>query len=135
MAQTAPAAKKASPRKTRPAAKAAAGKAPAPRQARLAAPVAPAAAVADKDAKAGKPAAKDGEARKVKLVRDSFTIPKTEYATLDALKARAAKAGLPGKKSEVLRAGIMVLAAMGDAAFQAAMNAVPTLKTGRPKKG
>ena len=71
---------------------------------------------------------------KVKLVRDSFTIPKTEYAAIDALKKRAAKAGLPSKKSELIRAGLMALASMGDASFQASMAVVPMLKTGRPKK-
>lgn len=77
---------------------------------------------------------KSDKPAKIKLVRDSFTIPKSEYATLDQLKQRAAKSQLPSKKSEVLRAGLMALAGMGDAAFQAAMSAVPTLKTGRPKK-
>ena len=72
--------------------------------------------------------------RKTKLVRDSFTIPKTEYAVIEALKERAAKAGRPAKKSEVLRAGVKALAVMGDAAFLAALGAVPAIKTGRPAK-
>lgn len=80
-------------------------------------------------------AAKVEKPRKPKLVRDSFTIPKHEYAVIDALKKRASKASVPSKKSEVLRAGIMALASMDDAAFRAAMAGVPTLKTGRPKKG
>lgn len=88
---------------------------------------APEAASQPQPAKKAKPA-------KIKLVRDSFTIPKREYAAIDTLKKRAAKAGLPSKKSELLRAGLMALASMGDGAFQAAMSAVPTLKTGRPKK-
>ena len=71
---------------------------------------------------------------RLKLVRDSFTIPKEEYAGLDALKKRAAKSGLPSKKSELLRAGLKALAAMGDASFRDAMSAVPALKTGRAKK-
>jgi hypothetical protein len=79
-------------------------------------------------------AKKSAKPAKIKLVRDSFTIPKAEYATIDQLKQRAAKTGLPSKKSEVLRAGLMALASMGDASFQAAMSAVPTLKTGRPRK-
>jgi hypothetical protein len=81
-----------------------------------------------------KGARQDDKPAKIKLVRDSFTIPKPEYAAIDQLKKRAAKSGLPSKKSEVLRAGLMALAAMGDGAFQAAMSAVPTLKTGRPRK-
>ena len=80
-------------------------------------------------------AAKPEKPRKTKLLRDSFTIPKTEYAVLDALKARAAKAGHPAKKSEVLRAGVKALSVMGDVAFLAALAAVPAIKTGRPAKG
>lgn len=89
---------------------------------------------------AGKPApakaatAKADKARKVKILRDSFTMPKTEYAVLEALKDRATKAGRPAKKSEVLRAGVKALAAMGDVAFLAALGAVPAVKTGRPAK-
>ena len=69
---------------------------------------------------------------KHKLVRDSFTIPKAEYVVLDALKVRAAKLARPVKKSELLRAGISALNGMSDKAFLAAMNGVPSLKTGRP---
>jgi hypothetical protein len=77
---------------------------------------------------------KTDKAKKPKLVRDSFTIPKAEYAVLEALKERAAKAGAPSKKSELLRAGIKALAGMPEAAFLAAMGAVPAIKTGRPAK-
>ena len=72
--------------------------------------------------------------KKPKLVRDSFTIPKPEYMVLDDLKQRSAKIGNSAKKSELLRAGIKALAAMTDVAFKAALNAVPTIKTGRPTK-
>lgn len=70
--------------------------------------------------------------KKPKLMRDSFTIPKTEYAQIEALKARAMTTGVAIKKSELLRAGLMALTAMGDAAFVEAIRAVPALKTGRP---
>jgi len=78
-------------------------------------------------------AAKDTAKPKGKLVRDSFTIPKTEYAVLDELKQRAARLTRPAKKSEILRAGISALNAMPDAAFLAALSGVPSLSTGRPK--
>ena len=65
-------------------------------------------------------------------MRDSFTIPKAEYAVLETLKQRCTRLGGRVKKSELLRAGIKALAAMPDAAFAAALKAVPTLKTGRP---
>lgn len=80
------------------------------------------------------PAAADASRPKNKLVRDSFTIPKKEYALLQQLKDRAAGLMKPVKKSEVLRAGIAALSAMPDAAFLAALESVPSLKTGRPKK-
>ena len=78
--------------------------------------------------------AKPDKPKKPKLVRDSFTIPKTEYAVLDDLKQRAARLSSLAKKSELLRAGIKALAAMPDAAFLGALRAVPAIKTGRPSK-
>jgi hypothetical protein len=72
---------------------------------------------------------------KHKLVRDSFTIPKNEYAVLAELKQRGVGLGHAVKKSELLRAGIAALQAMPDQALLAALRAVPTLKTGRPKDG
>ena len=74
------------------------------------------------------------KAKKPKLVRDGFTIPKAEYLVLDALKLRAADLKHPTKKSELLRAGIKALAAMDGAALLLALRAVPPIKTGRPSK-
>jgi hypothetical protein len=88
----------------------------------------------EKMAKNGKADAPDTDATKQKLVRDSFTIPKAEYAVLEGLKERAAHLRRPTKKSELLRAGVAVLNAMSDRAFLAALNGVVSLKTGRPKR-
>ena len=82
--------------------------------------------------KAAKPV-KD-KVSKIKMERDSFTMPKSEYAQFAVLKERLTKLGRPAKKSELLRAGIMQLTAMTDAALKATMSKVPTIKTGRPKK-
>jgi hypothetical protein len=79
-----------------------------------------------------KVAEKAVKAKKPKLVRDSFTIPKAEFAVLEELKQRAAKLTRPVKKSELIRAGIKALAALSNAAFLTALNQVPTIKTGRP---
>lgn len=70
--------------------------------------------------------------KKVKLVRDSFSLPKAEYTSIDALKKRAMSMGIAAKKSELLRAGLMWLNGASDSALKAALTAVPTLKTGRP---
>ena len=72
--------------------------------------------------------------KKPKLVRDSFTFPKTEYEVLEVMKQRATRLKVMVKKTELLRAGIKSLAALGDAAFLSAIAAVPSLKTGRPAK-
>jgi hypothetical protein len=79
-------------------------------------------------------ATQPAKARKMKVMRDTFRIPRQELAVIDELKERAAKAGHPAKKSEVLRAGVKVLAAMGDLAFMTALGAVPPIKTGRAAK-
>jgi hypothetical protein len=107
----------------------AATKTPAPKAAakRSAAP-------AKKPAPTGANAVADSAKPKHKLVRDSFTIPKSEYAVLDVLKQRAARLTRPAKKSEILRAGISALNAMADKAFLAVLSSVPNLKTGRPKR-
>jgi len=106
--------------------KAPARKAPAPK-AVIKSALPPAAAPEAKPAKPAKP-------KKPKLVRDSFTIPKPEYAVLADLKQRCARLGAPAKKSELLRAGIKALATMSDAALASALRSVPALKTGRPAK-
>ena len=77
---------------------------------------------------------KSDKEKKPKLVRDSFTIPKAEYAVIDELKERAVRLGVSMKKGELLRAGIKALAAMPDAKFLAAIKLVPNIKTGRPAK-
>lgn len=71
---------------------------------------------------------------KLKMARDSFTMPKSEYAQLAALKARLAAMGQPAKKSELLRAGIKLLSEMPDNKLKKTMAEVPVIKTGRPKK-
>ena len=120
--ETAPKAPKAS-KAAKPAKKAVAEKAPASKP-----------ATATKAASAVKPTkATEPKGKKPKLVRDSFTIPKDEYAVLDTLKDRATALAHPVKKSELLRAGLKVLAGLSDSALRSALQAVPSIKTGRPK--
>jgi hypothetical protein len=74
------------------------------------------------------------KASKVKMERDSFTMPKEEYAQIATLKKRLEGLAKPVKKSELLRAGLKLLSAMDDATLKATLATVPTIKTGRPKK-
>lgn len=78
--------------------------------------------------------AKPMKDKKVKVVRDSFTIPKTELLQIGEMKKRALDLGVEVKKSELIRAGLSALAGMSDAAFKKAIASVPTIKTGRPAK-
>ncbi|HSV44508.1 MAG TPA: hypothetical protein VLJ58_01850 [Ramlibacter sp.] len=97
-------------------------------------PIAAKAAKKPKAAEKNDKGDKTDKPKKPKLVRDSFTIPKAEYAVLEDLKQRATRGGASAKKSELLRAGIKALASMDEPAFLAAVGAVPTIKTGRPAK-
>ncbi len=131
---------------TQPAVKAKAakpvGKSAAPSPAKSA-PKAPAKPVSTKAAKptakptTPKPAAapaKPLKDKKVKVVRDSFTIPKAELLQIGEMKKRAMGMGVAAKKSELIRAGLSALAGMTDAGFKKALASVPTIKTGRPTK-
>ena len=79
-------------------------------------------------------AAKPAKARKIKLVRHSFSMPETEYAQIAVLKKRIADFGGKAKRSELVRAGIAVLSALDNVQLTAAMARVESIKTGRPKK-
>jgi hypothetical protein len=72
--------------------------------------------------------------KKVKVVRDSFTIPKSELLQIGESKKRALELGVEIKKSELIRAGLQALTRMNDLAFKKALASVPTIKTGRPAK-
>ncbi|WP_429500060.1 hypothetical protein ACQUFY_24250 [Robbsia andropogonis] len=87
--------------------------------------------VAVPDTSVGAPA-KAKRAKKEKVVRDSFTMPKSEYAILTTLKQQCLDAGIAVKKSELLRAGLAALAAMPSVQLVAAVKALETVKTGRP---
>ena len=57
----------------------------------------------------GKADKKKAKPEKIKVVRDSFTIPKSEYLQMAALKQRAVGLGMEAKKSELIRAGLLLL--------------------------
>ena len=78
--------------------------------------------------------AKPAKAKKIKLVRDSYAMPDTEYARIGDLKKRLATLGSEVKKSELLRGGIALLAALDDAELKTVMGRIERIKTGRPAK-
>ena len=77
---------------------------------------------------------KPKKAPKVKIVRDSFTMPQGEYQKIAEIKEICLEAGLPVKKSEVLRAGLKALGGMNAAQLKRALAGLEKIKTGHPKK-
>ena len=129
-APTAPAAAKttkpAAAIKTPPPAKQAA-QSPAKKPAAVPLATKPKAAKSDKPPKADKP-------KKIKMVRDSFTMPENDYAQLAELKKKCLQAGVHVKKSELLRAGLLSLSKLPGTALIKAVEQVEKLKTSRPAK-
>ncbi len=78
--------------------------------------------------------AKPAKAKKEKLVRDSFTMPTSEYAAIGNLKKRCLNLGVAAKKSEILRAAIVTMANLSDTDLVAAIESLEVIKTGRPAK-
>ena len=113
--------------------KPAARKPVAPKVAAVKLPKSPKPAKKQKPAVAEKPAIAEVPKLRVKLVRDSFTMPRDEFELIAKLKARAVDFKRPAKKSELLRAGLQVLAALPDTQLLEALEALRPLKAGRPK--
>lgn len=74
------------------------------------------------------------KSHKQKVIRDSFTMPHDEYRKIAEIKSACLKAKMHVKKSEVLRAGLKLLAGLSVAQLKAALNGLEKIKTGRPKK-
>lgn len=72
--------------------------------------------------------------KKLKVVRDSFTMPRGDYDKLAELKKRALKASVSVKKSELLRAGLHVLSRLTEEALLQEIGQLESVKTGRPAK-
>lgn len=70
---------------------------------------------------------------KAKMVRDSFSMPKTEYRKIAEIKGACLEAGLRVKKSAVLRAGLKVLGEMNAAQLKRAIAGLEMVKPVRPK--
>jgi len=139
-AEKAPA-KKAAAKKA-PAKKAVAKKAPAKKAAakKASAKKAPAKKAAAKKSATKKPKVEAVEVaptqkpKKVKLVRDSFTMPGHEYQVLQDIKKAALKAGVELKKSDLLRIGVSMLKNFSVTQLDKARATLTKLRAGRPKK-
>ena len=89
---------------------------------------------APKSGGSDKKASKREKPRKIKMVRDSFTMPEDDYAKIAELKKKCLKAGVHIKKSELLRAGLTYLGKLSNPALLKTVKQVEKIKTGRPAK-
>jgi len=78
---------------------------------------------------------KKDKPKKIKMIRDSFTLPEGDYAKLAELKKKCLEAGIHVKKSELMRAGLLRLSKLNRSALLQAVAQVEIIKTGRPAKG
>ncbi len=67
-----------------------------------------------------------------KVIRDSFTMPSSDYGLISKIKKRCLKGEVSVTKSEVLRAGLAALDAMSDKDLAKVIERLPKVKTGRP---
>jgi hypothetical protein len=67
-----------------------------------------------------------------KVIRDSFTMPSSDYDLISKIKERCLNGRVNLTKSEVLRAGLLALEAMPDKELLKAVRNVTKVKTGRP---
>lgn len=72
--------------------------------------------------------------KKIKQIRDSFTMPETEYAVLSQVKKNCLKAGFEIKKSDLLRIGVSLIKNMETGKLKSLLTGLTPLKVGRPKK-
>ena len=64
---------------------------------------------------------KKDKQNKIKMVRDSFSLTESDYANLIDMKKKCVAAGVPVKKSELLRVGLMGLVKLSNASLIAAV--------------
>jgi hypothetical protein len=86
-------------------------------------------------AKPGKVKAEEAKKEKrEKVVRESFSVPKTEAAVLKTVRTELAKGGVIVTKSEILRAGLTLLANQGTDRVKELIGALPVVPKGKGKK-
>ena len=86
--------------------------------------------------KATEPVAVAGKAKVKKdvLVRDSFTMPQSEYQVLSLVKKACLQSGTEIKKSELLRIAVVQLAGLSVAKIATLQQGLNKIQAGRPKK-
>lgn len=69
-----------------------------------------------------------------KVIRDTFTMPSTDYDLIAAIQHRCLQSALNVTRSEIVRAGLKILNELSDENLMQAMQAVEKIKSGRPSR-
>lgn len=68
-----------------------------------------------------------------RVIREAFTIPEGEHGQIEAIRAQMLSGAVAVSKSEVLRAGLLLLFEADEDARRAVFDRLERVKTGRPK--
>ncbi len=68
-----------------------------------------------------------------KIIRDSFTLPENDYRLIGKIKQECMRGGIDTNKSEIVRAGLKILAEMNRGELKEAFRRVEKIRVGRPK--
>lgn len=70
---------------------------------------------------------------KINVIRDTFTLPENDYELINICRAKLLDNKISATKSEVIRAGLIMLSKIPEVELIKSYNAVDKIKTGRPK--
>ncbi len=70
--------------------------------------------------------------KKEKVIRDSFTLPSSDYELIATLRQRCLTRAVNATKSEVIRAGLHILQSLSDEELIQTISSLEKVKTGRP---
>lgn len=68
-----------------------------------------------------------------RVVREAFTIPEAEHAQIEAVRLKMLTQAVAVSKSEVMRAGLLLLSESDDEDLKSLFERLERVKTGRPK--
>lgn len=68
-----------------------------------------------------------------KVVREAFTLPENEQQQIEVIRERALQQAIYATKSEVMRAGLLLVAELDDQQLMQLLERVEKIRTGRPK--
>lgn len=71
---------------------------------------------------------------KINVVRDTFTLPEKDYDLIELCKTKLLENKVSATKSEIIRAGLIILSKLTDKELVSSIKLVEKIRTGRPKK-